>query len=122
MHREKYFKQAAMDIVNNWQHDRANMSSFWREFFGEGLIDTGAKFLGDAVKGANIGTTASLTGMIGASALTAGLVSAGAGLVIGVAAHTAKSATHVRKRAVESPYRYLTTIEKAGVVFRRNVN
>ena len=57
-----------------------------------------------------------------AGAVTAGLVSGGAGLVIGVAAHAAKSVTHIRKRAAESPYRYLTTIEKAGVIFRRNLN
>jgi hypothetical protein len=121
--REKYFKDEASDILKEWRKDRANMSSFWREFFGEGLIDTGTKFLADVAKGAGFGTVgAAAAGATTIGALTAGIVSGGAGLAIGVASHIAKSARRITKRGRESHFRYLTMMEKAGVVFRSDLN
>jgi hypothetical protein len=120
--RTEQIKDGVRDILEAWRQDRANMSHFWRKFFGTGLADAGTKF---AEKAADkvltpspaVGGVATGSLMIGGYALS-GLAGAGAGLAIGVAAHGVKSFAAMRKEANESRYRYLTTMERAGVVFR----
>jgi hypothetical protein len=43
--RDEFFKDEVAGILKKWERDRANMSNYWKAFFGKGLVDAGAKFL-----------------------------------------------------------------------------
>lgn len=111
-------RQAVADavslILRQWKEDRRNLAPFWQRFFGVGLLDKGASFaekmlagLVNAAPGASAGA--------GAGAV---LVDAGAGLGVGLVTHVAKSIVEVRRERRESPVRYLTAMQRQGVVFR----
>jgi hypothetical protein len=125
--REGFFRDEVVSILKEWDRDRANMANFWRTFFGKGLVDAGAKFLEKAgdktvsgiLGGGVIGAWAGGTTV--ASLATASMIGGGAGLVIGLAVHAGTSFTEVSKRERESHYRYLSIMQKAGVVFRSDV-
>lgn len=40
----EYFKDKAADVLSEWRAGRANMSHFWRGFFGEGLAEPASEF------------------------------------------------------------------------------
>jgi hypothetical protein len=122
--REELFRAASDRIVREWCADRANMSKFWRNFFGEGLVDTTAKFLetvadkvlvGTLAGGAAIGVAADASA---AQMASAGLIGGGAGLVVGMIVHAGKSAVATSTAERTSQYRYLSMMEDAGVIFR----
>jgi hypothetical protein len=109
----EYFKDKAADVLREWRAERANMSRFWRVFFGAGVAEPGIEFAEKAVdKALEIG------GATGMGTLLGGLVGAGAGLAIGILAHTGKSYFRMRTEEKRSAYRYLTLLEQTGVVFR----
>ncbi len=122
--RQELFDAASDRVIQEWRADRANMSTFWRKFFGEGLVDTTATFVEAVADKLLVGTLAggAAVGLAAdASALqlaTAGLIGGGAGLVIGVVVHAGKSAATAVKDAGSSHYRYLSIMEEAGVIFR----
>jgi hypothetical protein len=117
--RVEQFKDEATAILKAWRQDRANMSAFWRQFFGHGLADAGVKFFekvaDKTVAGAGLGAIPGLT--FGSLAMS-GIVGAAAGLSIGLVAHAGRSMAAIRKTERESLYRYLTLLGKAGVEFR----
>jgi hypothetical protein len=122
--RAQQFKDEASKILEAWQVDRANMSDFWRKFFGFGLLETGLKSLekviSKALEAAPVATTGIASALAGL-ALQGPLLAAGAGLGIGLFTHAAKTYTDIVNRAKDSPYRYLTLMEEAGVVVRADV-
>ena len=69
--------------------------------------------------GAAGGAVAAAAGGGGAAGVaSAAVAGAGAGLAVGVVFHGAKTYFRMRKAERDSPYRYLTHLEEAGVVFR----
>lgn len=122
--RQELFDAASDRVIKEWRADRANMSRFWRKFFGEGLVDTTATFVeavadkllvGSLAGGAAVGLADQSSAL---QLATAGLIGGGAGLVIGVVVHAGKSAVTAVKDVRSSPYRYLSMMEEAGVIFR----
>jgi len=127
-HREEAMKAAVADLLAAWRRERANMSSFWRRFFGEGLLDTAIEFLRDMFTRRTAAATAacSAAGAVasgGAAAASIGVVAsatvvgAGAGLAVGLVAHAATTAFRAKQAESESAYRYLTALEKGHVTF-----
>jgi hypothetical protein len=124
--RDERFKDEVSSVLKEWDNDRANMSSTWREFFGKGLADAVSKFLEKVTDkiftGAASGASAGLLGaQTGSGLASATFIGAGTGLAIGLIVHTGKSIATVRERGRESPYRYLTLMKEAGAVFRSDI-
>jgi hypothetical protein len=124
--RGKKFRDETSDILKEWKRDRANTANFAKRFFGWGLLDPGAKFFDKVVDAAvkaapAAGTGAGATGALAGLALANPLVAAGAGLAIGLFTHTAKTYGDIRAKERDSPYRYLTVMEKAGVIIRTDL-
>ncbi|MBY5456424.1 hypothetical protein HFO89_08645 [Rhizobium leguminosarum] len=122
--RTTQFYDETSRILRAWEGDRANMQQFWRKFFGVGLIDPGGSFLenvvGKALETAPTAATAA-TGAFAGLALQGPLLSAGAGLGIGLFVHGAQTFSEIRTTTRESPYKYLTMMEKAGAVIRTDL-
>ena len=85
---------------------------------GSGVAGAAA---GGGVAGATAGGVAALAGTGAAGLVTAAVASAGVGLAIGVVFHGVKSYFRMRKNEEDSPYRFLTLMEQAGVVFRSDL-
>ena len=109
MQEEERFKERIQssvdDALQKWKSDRANMSSFARRVFGS----EGIKPAGDVFKSALEKGLPALAGTV--------ILGWAAGVAIGLAVHVATSWASVREKERRSPYRYLTKLEKAGVVF-----
>jgi hypothetical protein len=121
--RDEFFKDEVAGVLKEWERDRANMSNFWKAFFGKGLVDAGAKFVdksSDKALGELLAGVAGAVPTLGTTVgvVTGSMVGAGAGLAIGLAVHAGKTAVDVIKKGRESHYRYLSIMKKAGVVFR----
>jgi hypothetical protein len=135
--RDEQFQEVAAQVMKKWEGDRNNLSNFGRAFFGRDTADLATKFVSavadktltgvatGAIAGA--GAKATLTTAAAASAANAGwvgalaaggVIGAGAGLIIGVIAHAGKTYHDQRKRAKNTPYRFLTTLENAGILCR----
>ncbi len=126
--RDDAFRQTAEAAMDEWKRDRNNLSGFFREFFGADAADPFESFFTKVAEstltgGAAVTTTRALaaggvatTGGWFGSLATGGIVGAGAGLVIGLVAHAGKTYAGRRQREQTSPYRFLTTLEEAGVV------
>jgi hypothetical protein len=126
--RDEYLQDSANDVILNWRKDKKNMSKFAREFFGGGMGGNAAKFLGkvapSVLSGGAFGTAggAAASGGTAAAATVIGgltvpaLIGAGAGLAVGVIIHGVSTAIKVKKQSAQSPYRFLSKIEKAGAV------
>ena len=120
-------------VLQGWRSDRSNMPAYWRKFFGEGLADTSQQFVekvadtltsgGEkAVMGGVSGATAAGIGGGGIAAMaTAAIAGAGVGLAIGIMFHGVRSYFRMRGADKDSPYRYLTLMEREGVVFRSDL-
>ncbi|TPI18882.1 hypothetical protein [Mesorhizobium sp. B4-1-1] len=112
--RDERLHDTINDIFRKWEKDRANLSNYVRALFGEGVLEQPEKLiekiaetaLGDPAKGAIVG---GLT--------TSSLIGASAGFAVGLAIHTARSFFQTRKTEKESPFRYLTLLQKDGVGF-----
>lgn len=134
--RGEFFKQTTTKIMENWERDRNNLSNFGRAFFGRDSANLATKFAttvgektltglttgtlgaaGTATLSAAIGGSAANAGWVGALA-TGGVIGAGAGLIIGLIAHSGTTYHQQAKRSANSPYRFLTTLEEKGVLFR----
>jgi hypothetical protein len=146
--REGYFNDAASKVLQEWRSDRSNLSNYWRTFFGQGKIDGSQKFVEKVADKLTSGTEKAAGGLVGAAAsaggggiagaaagggtaamagagaaamATAAVASAGVGLAIGVVFHAVRSYSRMRENEENSPYRFLTLMEEAGVVFRSDL-
>ena len=123
--RTKQFKDETDKILKAWKADRANMSAFWKKFFGVGLLEAEGKALekplekiiSKALEAAPTAATAT-TGALAGLALQGPLLASGAGVGIALVTHAAKTYAEIANRDANSPYRYLTLVEEAGVLIR----
>lgn len=129
--RDGAYMDAVNDVLNEWKNDRNNFAGFGRAFFGQDTTKLASDFaktvadktLSGIVAGTVTKAAATPTagaGWIGTLA-TGGLIGAGAGLVIGLLIHAGTTYRKQIKREKDSPYRFLTVLEKAGIVFRCEV-
>ena len=84
------------------------MDNFWKEFFGLGLAESGKKAAEKILEATMTGST----GLVFASML--GSVP---GLAVGVAFHAASTNFKLARKEAQSPFRYLSLLEKEGVSF-----
>ncbi|MDX8518727.1 hypothetical protein [Mesorhizobium dulcispinae] len=103
--REERLRDLAASILQKWKNDRANLSTYARSIFGGDFLDQPEKLIEKVAD----------TAFVGVSAMS--LAGAAVGSAIGIAFHAAKSVVKVRKVERESPFRYLTLLEKNGVGF-----
>jgi predicted secreted Zn-dependent protease len=96
------------DVLKAWSQDRRNMDNFWKEFFGLGLAESGKKAAEKIFEATMTGST----GLVLASML--GSVP---GLAVGVAFHAASTNFKLARKEEQSPFRYLSLLEKEGVSF-----
>ncbi|PXA90298.1 hypothetical protein DMC25_06720 [Caulobacter sp. D4A] len=117
---QQYLDDTVNDILARWQKDRAGFTPLAKAVFGDEAINEPRSLLQKIAEKA-------LTSEVGGSAATGTLMGgltnhtlagAAAGCAIGLAVHTLKSWRQVAKREAESPWKYLTTLEKGGVGFR----
>src|SRR5262249_49759640 len=123
--REEQFLDETNDILAAWHNDRTNMENYWREFFGFGLLSEAGDFLKKLIEDSakatpNVGAGGAAA-LFGLSLHAAILTTVVAGVGIGLFTHAAKTDVDLIKRDRESPYRYLTLMEQAGVVIRTDV-
>jgi hypothetical protein len=117
--RTQQFKDETKDILEAWRQDRANMDKYWKRFFGIGILDPGGKFLEKVLdKATHVAPAAAAAGALAGLALQGPLLAGGAAVGIGLFTHAAKTSSDVTKKDHDSPYRYLTLMEKAGVIIR----
>jgi hypothetical protein len=122
--RTEQFRDETTKILKAWEDDRINMDNYWKKFFSLGLMEPGGKFLEKVIGKAAEATPAAVpaaTGALAGLALHAPLLCSGAGLGIGLFTHAAKTYVDLRSQDHKSPYRYLTLLEGAGVVFRTDL-
>lgn len=115
--RKQRLRNEVADILNEWERDRANMSPFFRRFFGMGLLDPSAKFADRVATGLS---NAAVAGSAGMSTTT--MLGAQYGLGIGVITHAAKSAADTVSAKRNNPYALLSTMAREGVVFRSSAD
>lgn len=123
--RTEQFRDETAKILKAWADDRINLDNYWKKFFSLGLMEPGGKFFekiigkaAEAMPAAATATTGALAGLV----LYGPLLASGAGVGIGLFTHAAKSYADLRRQDHESPYRYLTLLEGAGVVIRADLH
>jgi hypothetical protein len=119
--RTQQFKDEMAEILREWKNDRANMQNYWKKFFGIGIADVGGTFLESVISKALEASPVAASGALAGLALQGPVLAAGAGLGIGLFTHGAKTYADLRSTDRQSSYRYLTTMEKAGVVVRADL-
>jgi hypothetical protein len=109
------------DIFKRWQNDQKNLTHFARELFGDGALSAPEKLVAKLAEAAAAGAG---TGAVGAAAgaqmgnLTLGLATgAAAGFAVAVVFRMIETWSKLKKQQGASPFRYLTTLERTGVVF-----
>lgn len=122
--RTQQFKDETADILQAWERDRANMSNFWKRFFGFGLLEAGGKTLEKVIstaKEAAPATGVATSGALAGLALGGPALAWAAGLGIGLFTHATKTFAETITKDRESPYRYLTLMQDAGLVIRADL-
>lgn len=115
--REQYLNDVVSDVFRKWESDKANLSGYVREIFGEGMLSQSGRLLEKlaekvftpAIAGASTAVIGGLT--------TGALIGATAGFAVGLVTYSGDAWLKARRRERESPYRYLTMIERDGVSF-----
>jgi hypothetical protein len=110
--RKERLQDAANDILQKWRQDKANLGAFVQELFGDGFFDPEQKVLEKLADAAFGPETA---GAAAGAITTHTVLGALAGLALGIVIRTGKSVLNVRRHERESPFRYLTMLEKNGV-------
>jgi hypothetical protein len=104
-------RDVVSDIFERWRQDQSNLNGFGRNFFTEGLSTDVQSMVEKLVDGA-------VKGAAGAAVLHEPIVlGAVAGLAVAVVFRAAQGARNVQSADKNSPYRYLTILEKEGVTF-----
>jgi len=116
---EDRLKAGVDDALGAWQLDKLNMSKVSKEMFGRELFRPAEGFVKNLVE--KFGPSAIGAAGGAASAGVSGiLVGAAGGFIVALLVHGLTSWSKAAERAQNSPYRYLTQIEKAGVAFTVN--
>jgi hypothetical protein len=112
------------DIFVKWQRDQANLSSFARKIFGEGVLDEPDKLAQELAKSvanpegaAAVAASASVAGAhLGGLTLNIA-AGAAAGFVVAIVFRLIRVWGETKTAERESPFRYLTALQKHGVTF-----
>jgi hypothetical protein len=115
--REKYLNDVVNDVYRKWECDRANLSNFVSEIFGEGALAQPGKLLEKLAEKAFTPVAAGGGAGIIGSLTQGGLIGAAAGFVVGLVTYAGTTWAKLKKKEKESPFRYLTLLEKSGVGF-----
>jgi hypothetical protein len=118
--RNEALKETANDVLQAWKGDRMNAGPFFKKLIGAETGQTFAEFgtkIVEVVTTGGLGAVAAKEGLLGAPG-GAPVFVAGAGLVFGLAVRATTTFGALRQREEHSPYKVLTTLERAGVVFR----
>jgi hypothetical protein len=110
---EKHLKEKVGEVISAWEKSKSKPGSFAKEIF-VGSEKPGGDFLKKVAEQA-AGST--LAGAMVGGLTTGALLGAAAGLAVGLVIHASSSARSVVKREQDSPYRFLTLLEKSGVAF-----
>jgi hypothetical protein len=110
---EKRLRNEAKRIFSEWDKQRAKLKGIPGEMLGKDAPTPAEDFIKDLVK--DMAGPAS-GGIIG-GLTTGSVLVAGAGLAVGVIVHAYNSWRRLQERDRDSPYRYLTLANRAGVVF-----
>ena len=128
-HLESRLNDLVNDIVKRWQADQANLSSYARALFGEGVLAEPAKLIKKlaesaatpiGAESASVAAAGSAVAVAGAHVgnLTIGLAAgAAAGFAVAVVFRAIGTWGKIKTREKQSPFRYLTTLARNGVVF-----
>jgi hypothetical protein len=104
------------DVLKAWEKDRRLGSRWWKEFAGNEAVPLGADFLKNIAEKAATPVGAGVAAGAYVGSLDAGgLIMGGIGLAIGVVAHGISSLAKAATAGRRHPYRYLTSLTKAGV-------
>jgi hypothetical protein len=110
---KKRLKERIGSIIADWEKSKAKPGSYAKEFFvgsekpaGEFLKKIAEQTAGPVVTGAIVG---GLT--------TGAILGAAAGLGVALVIHAASSVRAVHQKEKDSPYRFLTLLEKTGIAF-----
>lgn len=115
--REKYLNDVVSDIYKKWEADRANLSNYVAELFGDGVLSQPGKLLEKVAEKALTPMTAGGgAGILGSLTLGA-LTGAAAGFAVGLVTYAATGWTKLERKERESSFRYLTMLERSGVSF-----
>lgn len=115
---QEYLEDKAATAIREWESNKANMASFKRKFFDVNVFKPEEAFMKKLTEKALIAEGMTVAGPPLIAGLTSGSVlAAGAGLGIGLLFHALSSWQKIKSSERDSPYRYLTMMEKAGVVF-----
>lgn len=117
--RDQFFQDVASDVQNDWKKDKLNFSSVVREFFNAEVGKLTVNSAGRIAEKLLPFAGATAAGWFG-SLLQGGIIGVGGGLLVGLVAHAGTSWHKAAKRSRDSPYRFLTTLEEAGVVLFRS--
>jgi hypothetical protein len=113
------------DIFHQWQSEQANLSSYARRLFGEGVLTEPEKLVQkiveNAVRPENLVASAAGAAVVGGAHLgsltLAPATGAAAGFVVAVVFRALRTWGETMRTARESPFRYLTTLQNEGVTF-----
>ena len=92
-------------------------SKFIENVAGKAVAGASGGSAATAATLAQAGTVSATGGWVGSLA-TGAILGAGAGLVIGLVVHAATSYVQIRETERRSPFRFLSTLEDAGIGLR----
>lgn len=115
--REQYLNDVADDVFKKWENDKANLSNYVRELFGEGMLSQPGRLLEKIAEKAFTPAAAGAGAAIAGSLTTGALTGATAGFAVGLITYAGTTWQKVRGKQRNSPYRYLTMLERQGVSF-----
>jgi hypothetical protein len=122
---DAYLKEAAGRIIAQWESHKPRTSKFLKDFFSLGLFDKTESGLKDAAKATLVGIFgAGATGVAQAAGATTAasvmsplVLAAAPGLAVAVVYYGVSTARKQWVRQAESPFRFLSKVEKAGATF-----
>jgi len=118
--RTQRFRDEVADVLRAWERDRANLGNFWRKFFGSGVEEPSGKSVEQLFSRVLTSAVAAAPTAAGTAA-HGGLFATAASIGVGFVTYGVKTASQLIKQDRESPYRYLTLMQKAGVTFRADL-
>lgn len=118
---EQYLNDRLNNVFREWQSDQANLSSYARRMFGEGVLAEPAKLAQKLVESALKPESAGLAGATATAGYLGGFTVAAtvaaAGFVVAVVFRAVEEWGETKRVARESPFRYLTALQRHGVSF-----
>jgi hypothetical protein len=110
-------KDAVNDALHAWKSDRMNMSKVSKEMFGSELLKPTEGFIKNLAEKFAPPAIGAVGGALSGAGESSVLVGAAGGFIVALLFHGLTSLSKAVQSARQSPYRYLTKIEKAGVAF-----